>query len=249
MLLPTIKIHCNHVDQTARRACCQQCQNGRAWYGKERATSRAALMCLRLLLLPPAPPSSGPTQHHASRPKTSRQTTKRLPPNGAPPTATRRSLRRSGPTLPPTPPSPAQSAWVLAPSTPRTALGRPRGGRTPNWLPFWPSSKYWVRNFPPPPVSQAPLTCAHLLTDSRAEKQNHSHIECFYQEPCFAQPDKDFIASTQRGKIVESPHSYDLVDDATLVFGVHLYRDVWADALRRSLPGMFVGTGWDVWGQ
>lgn len=98
--------------------------------------------------------------------------------------------------------------------------------------------------------TQAPVICAPPdLTDSRADKQNHGHIECFYQEPRFAQTDKDFIASALRGKIVESPRSYDLVDETTLVFGVHLYRDIWADALRRSLPGMFVGTGWDVWEQ
>lgn len=81
-----------------------------------------------------------------------------------------------------------------------------------------------------------------------AEMKSNTHIECFYQDPRFAQPDKDFIASLH-GKIVESPDSYRLVDETTLVFGVHLYRDIWADALQRSLPGMFVGTGWDVWEQ
>lgn len=80
------------------------------------------------------------------------------------------------------------------------------------------------------------------------EKERDTRIACFYQEPRFAQPDKDFIASLQ-GKIVESPASYHLIDETTLVFGVHLYRDIWADALQRSLPGMFVGTGWDVWEQ
>lgn len=69
---------------------------------------------------------------------------------------------------------------------------------------------------------------------------------CFYQEPRFAQPDKDFIHALG-GKVVESPGSYELVDGATLVFGVHLYRDIWAAALERSLPALFVGTGWNVW--
>lgn len=87
-----------------------------------------------------------------------------------------------------------------------------------------------------------------MVTDSGVAKDSRENIECFYQEPRFAQPDKDFISSLH-GNIVESPHSYHLIDETTLVFGVHLYRDIWADALQKSLPGMFVGTGWDVWEQ
>lgn len=76
--------------------------------------------------------------------------------------------------------------------------------------------------------------------------KSNNTIECFYQEPRFSQPDKDFIA-TLGGKVIESPESYCIIDETTLVFGVHLYRDIWAAALEKSLPGMFVGTGWDVW--
>lgn len=85
-----------------------------------------------------------------------------------------------------------------------------------------------------------------LLALDDAEAQSGTKIDCFYQEPRFAQPDKDFISSLG-GKVVESPESYKLVGADTLVFGVHLYRDIWAAALERSLPGIFVGTGWDVW--
>ncbi|ROV88413.1 hypothetical protein VSDG_09223 [Cytospora chrysosperma] len=71
-------------------------------------------------------------------------------------------------------------------------------------------------------------------------------IECFYQEPRFAQPDKDFVESLG-GKVIDSPGAYDMTDESTLVFGVHLYRDIWAAALKKSLPAIFVGTGWGVW--
>lgn len=92
------------------------------------------------------------------------------------------------------------------------------------------------------------LVRAPELTSSfgGAEETTGEKIECFHQEPRFAQPDKDFIAALG-GTVVESPASYDLVDDKTLVFGVHLYRDIWAAALEKSLPAIFVGTGWDVW--
>lgn len=96
--------------------------------------------------------------------------------------------------------------------------------------------------------TRAPVISTDVVTDSDAEKENNCEIACFYQEPRFAQPDKDFISSLH-GKIVESPGSYDLIDEATLVFGVHLYRDIWADALQENLPGMFVGTGWHIWEQ
>lgn len=71
-------------------------------------------------------------------------------------------------------------------------------------------------------------------------------IECFYQEPRFALPDKQFIERLG-GKVIESPASYELVDEETLVFGVHLYRDIWAAALEKGFPAVFVGTGWDIW--
>ncbi|PSR80333.1 hypothetical protein BD289DRAFT_357373, partial [Coniella lustricola] len=77
-------------------------------------------------------------------------------------------------------------------------------------------------------------------------KEGGMDIECFYQEPRFADPDKAFIASLG-GKVVESPSSYDLMDGTTFVYGVHLYRDIWAAALDKELPGLYVGTGWDVW--
>lgn len=95
----------------------------------------------------------------------------------------------------------------------------------------------------PSPDHQEVLTPAVV---GYAEADTGMKIECFYQEPRFAQPDKDFILSLD-GKVVESPASYELIGADTLVFGVHLYRDIWAAALEKSLPGLFVGTGWDVW--
>lgn len=78
------------------------------------------------------------------------------------------------------------------------------------------------------------------------EASSGNKIECYYQEPRFAKPDKDFIKGLG-GKVVDSPRSYDLIDQNTLIYGVHLYRDIWAAALAKSLPGLFVGTGWDIW--
>lgn len=85
-----------------------------------------------------------------------------------------------------------------------------------------------------------------MVANSYSEKNNNQKIECFYQEPRFAQPDKDFLQSLG-GEVIDHPRAYDLIDETTLVFGIHLYRDLWKDCLRKSLPGMFVGTGAEVW--
>lgn len=81
-----------------------------------------------------------------------------------------------------------------------------------------------------------------------AEVGGSTGIECFYQEPRFTPNDKGFLEGLG-GKVVDSPGSYDLVDEGTLIFGVHLYCDIWAAALQHKLPAIYVGTGWDVWNE
>ncbi|KAG8161014.1 hypothetical protein KVR01_009278 [Diaporthe batatas] len=87
---------------------------------------------------------------------------------------------------------------------------------------------------------------AFLAIVDALRSESGQDIETIYQEPRFAQPDKEFLTSLG-GKTVDSPGAYELINDTTLVFGVHLYRDIWADALKNGLPAMCVGTGWDVW--
>jgi hypothetical protein len=47
--------------------------------------------------------------------------------------------------------------------------------------------------------------------------------------------------------VARSPQAFDDIDAETFLFGVHLYRPVYEQALSRCLPKVFVGTGWDVW--
>lgn len=61
----------------------------------------------------------------------------------------------------------------------------------------------------------------------------------------FSTSDQSFLES--RGhRVVESPDGFDLIDGKTLVFGIHLYRPIYAQALK-SLPAAFVGTDFDTW--
>ncbi|KAM3560899.1 hypothetical protein MY1884_002686 [Beauveria asiatica] len=77
----------------------------------------------------------------------------------------------------------------------------------------------------------------------RAAKRS---IECIFQEPIFTDSDKSFLTSLGH-RIVSSPAAYSLIDNTTLLLAVHLYRPIYAAALKLNLPAIFVGTGWDVW--
>ena len=73
-------------------------------------------------------------------------------------------------------------------------------------------------------------------------------VPCFFQDPIFTASDKAFIESLGHS-VVDSPAGCERVDSSTLLYGVHLYRPIYALALKNGLPAVFVGTGWDVWDQ
>ena len=71
-------------------------------------------------------------------------------------------------------------------------------------------------------------------------------IRSVFQEPCFTSSDKAFLEA--RGhEIMESPDAYDLVEADTFLYGLHLYSDIYAEAIAKHIPAMFIGTGWDTW--
>ncbi|KAM0519066.1 hypothetical protein ACHAPE_004060 [Trichoderma viride] len=79
------------------------------------------------------------------------------------------------------------------------------------------------------------------------QKLCKNKIEVIFQEPGFNEADVEFITSLGH-EVVESPAAFDEVDSTTFVFGIHLYRDVYAQVFKNSqYPALFVGTGWDVW--
>ncbi|KAL7892742.1 hypothetical protein HDV63DRAFT_233665 [Trichoderma sp. SZMC 28014] len=72
-------------------------------------------------------------------------------------------------------------------------------------------------------------------------------IKVIVQEPAFNASDKEFITSLGH-QVVESPEAFEAVDDKTFVFGIHLYRDVYAQIFENGeYPAIFIGTGWKVW--
>ncbi|KAK8109729.1 hypothetical protein PG999_007866 [Apiospora kogelbergensis] len=71
-------------------------------------------------------------------------------------------------------------------------------------------------------------------------------IRCVFQEPYFTQADREFLEGMNH-EIVDSPHGYESVGEQTFLYGIHLYKDTYSDAIANHIPALFIGTGWDTW--
>ncbi|SPQ19190.1 4b58bd9d-08b4-4186-b050-c129f4a80113 [Thermothielavioides terrestris] len=77
------------------------------------------------------------------------------------------------------------------------------------------------------------------------ETRSGREIKCVVQEPRFTQTDKEFCARLGL-QVVENPDAFALVDENTLLFGIHMELDIYNQALA-SLPGIYVGAGLEEW--
>ncbi|KAI1658561.1 hypothetical protein F4813DRAFT_388330 [Daldinia decipiens] len=87
---------------------------------------------------------------------------------------------------------------------------------------------------------------AFLFIVEQLQRSSSRTIRCIFQEPVFNTSDKAFIRALGH-EVVDSPIGFELVSPTTLVFGIHLYRDVYAQILSKCLPAMFIGTPQEVW--
>ncbi len=83
------------------------------------------------------------------------------------------------------------------------------------------------------------------VADEVAESQNGHDIKCVVQEPRFTQTDKEFCAKLGL-EAVDSPEAFSLVDESTLVFGIHMELEIYNQALV-GCPAMYVGGGLEQW--
>ncbi|KAI3318797.1 hypothetical protein HD806DRAFT_302818 [Xylariaceae sp. AK1471] len=90
------------------------------------------------------------------------------------------------------------------------------------------------------------LTSFLTIVEHVQSKEKEHQVLCFFQDPIFNSVDKAFIASLGH-QVVESPKGFQLVDPSTLVFGVHLYRDIYSEVIATHIPAMFIGTAYEVW--
>ncbi|KAI1445538.1 hypothetical protein F5Y02DRAFT_418066 [Annulohypoxylon stygium] len=87
---------------------------------------------------------------------------------------------------------------------------------------------------------------AFLYMVEQLQRKDRTPIQCLFQEPLFNSVDEAFIRSLGYD-VVYSPRGFNEVSPSTLVFGIHLYRDIYSQALVNHLPAVFVGTPREVW--
>ncbi|KHN94403.1 uncharacterized protein MAM_07719 [Metarhizium album ARSEF 1941] len=78
------------------------------------------------------------------------------------------------------------------------------------------------------------------------ESMTRTRIQCIFQEPLFTDQETSFLTGLGH-RVVEHPAACRAVTSDSLLFGIHLYREVYEEALDRALPAIFVGTDWDTW--
>lgn len=83
------------------------------------------------------------------------------------------------------------------------------------------------------------------MTDPRKESQSGHKIKCFVQEPGFTNVDKRFCNELGM-EVVESPAAFSMVDANTLVYGIHMELQTYAQALT-TLPAIFIGAALSEW--
>ena len=88
--------------------------------------------------------------------------------------------------------------------------------------------------------------CGQWLTSGCVvESRSGGDIKCVVQEPRFTQTDKEFCAKLGL-EAVESPDAFSVVDESTLVFGIHMELDIYNQALANR-PAIYVGASLQEW--
>ncbi|KAK4151106.1 hypothetical protein C8A00DRAFT_17454 [Chaetomidium leptoderma] len=88
-------------------------------------------------------------------------------------------------------------------------------------------------------------TAAFCYIVDHLKSKSGRDIDCVVQEPRFTQTDNEFC--TKLGlEAVESPGAFSLVDENTLLFGIHMELEIYNQALAK-LPGIYVGASLEEW--
>ncbi|KAI1170490.1 hypothetical protein F4777DRAFT_591896 [Nemania sp. FL0916] len=87
---------------------------------------------------------------------------------------------------------------------------------------------------------------AFLTIVEHLESLTNSRIRCSFQDPVFNSVDKAFLESLGH-QVVETPVGFELVDNETFAFGIHLYRDIYSQVFAAHIPAMFIGTSYELW--
>ncbi|KAI0599597.1 hypothetical protein F4775DRAFT_591383 [Biscogniauxia sp. FL1348] len=81
--------------------------------------------------------------------------------------------------------------------------------------------------------------------EKETEKQKPV-VRCIFQEPLFTPADRGFLEGLGH-RVVDTPEAFGLVGPGSLLFAVHMYKDVYTRAIAKHVPAVFVGTAYEVW--
>ncbi|KAI1635221.1 hypothetical protein F4809DRAFT_462268 [Biscogniauxia mediterranea] len=92
------------------------------------------------------------------------------------------------------------------------------------------------------------LFMVEQMAMGREEEEGEEPVRycCVFQEPLFTPADRGFLEGLGH-RVVETPDAFGLVGPRSLLFAVHMYRDVYTRAIARHVPAVFVGTAYEVW--
>jgi hypothetical protein len=93
--------------------------------------------------------------------------------------------------------------------------------------------------------SHIQLAAFRTLVECIEQASSHK-LRCIFQEPCFTASDMEFLRSLGY-EILDSPKGFEEISEDSVVFGIHLYRDIYSSAIKDVIPALFIGTGYDVW--
>ncbi|KAK3298718.1 uncharacterized protein B0H64DRAFT_385911 [Chaetomium fimeti] len=88
-------------------------------------------------------------------------------------------------------------------------------------------------------------TAAFSYVVDHLKSHNGPDIQCVVQEPRFTQTDKEFCAKLGL-EAVESPNGFSLVNESTLLFGIHMELEIYNRAMAIP-PAIYVGASLEEW--
>ncbi|KAG6273142.1 hypothetical protein E4U48_002937, partial [Claviceps purpurea] len=84
--------------------------------------------------------------------------------------------------------------------------------------------------------------------DGAWEAKRRAYIQYLVFEAMVQELDADTAFLTARGHaVVPAPLASTAVTPHTLLYGIHLYRPLYEEALQDHLPSAYVGTDWETW--
>lgn len=106
--------------------------------------------------------------------------------------------------------------------------------------------RHIVNHFGKTLTAMALLSEQEQIPDSLPECVTGQKVQCYIQEPRFTKIDKEFCHDLDMD-VVDSPDGFSIVDEQTILFGIHMELDIYNQALASQLPAVYIGSSLQEW--